>query len=274
MTEQVDVCIVGSGFGGSIAAYYLAHAGQRVVVLERGPRRSTESLQVDIKTRDLLEITHTFNGDGVSILAGSAVGGGSLVYSGVSLRAPSFVFERTQGGQRIWPSGTTRASLDPYYARAEYGLGVHQLGFEEVARRGGVWGVSMNRLGYRVDPIRQATTACLHCGFCNTGCKFFRKNHLLFNYLRGAQLAGAEVRPDTEAIQVMPASGGSGYTVLYGPRDRSTVATPKAPNAATSSQIQATRVVVAGGTVGTAGLLLRSRQSLPNVSSQLGQNLS
>ena len=78
MTETTDVCVIGSGFGGAITSYYLANAGQRVVVLERGPERSERSLQVPLKPKELLKITHTFNGNGATVLAGSAVGGGSL----------------------------------------------------------------------------------------------------------------------------------------------------------------------------------------------------
>ena len=270
MTETVDVCVVGSGFGGSIAAYYLAKAGQRVVVLERGPERSTESLQIPLKPRELLEITHTFNGNGATVLVGSAVGGGSLVYSGASLRAPSFVFERTVGGQRVWPRSLSRRSLDPFYERAEAGLGVHQLGFDEVAKRGGSWGLRMNALGLRVDPIRQATTDCIHCGFCNTGCRFYRKNHLTLNYLRGAREAGAEVRPKMEALRVTPADGG--YRVSYGPVSGAGVFRPEAPQP--SRELQASRVVLGGGTIGTAGLLLRSRPELDRLSDQAGRHLS
>ena len=269
MSEKVDVCIVGSGFGGSIMAYYLAKAGQRVVVLERGPERSTESLQIPMKPREILDVTHTFNGNGATVLVGSAVGGGSLVYSGASLRAPSFVFEREVGGSRVWPRALTRRSLDPFYERAEKGLGVHQLGFDEVAKRGGIWGLRMNELGYRVDPIRQATTACIHCGFCNTGCKFFRKNHLTLNYLRGAKAAGAEIRPKMEALGIEPADGG--YRVTYGPAEGG-VLRPQAPVG--SEEIQAQRVVLAGGAIGTAGLLLRSQQALDGLSDQTGRNLS
>jgi choline dehydrogenase-like flavoprotein len=225
-----------------------------------------------LHSKDLLEITHTFSGNGISILVGSAVGGGSLVYSGASLRAPSFVFGRQEGGRRVWPRELSRRALDPYYRRAERGLGVHQLGFEEVAKRGGIWAKRMNRLGYRVDPMRQATTACVHCGFCNTGCRFFRKNHLTLNYLLGAERAGAEVRPLSEAMQIEPADGG--YRVTYGPTDRSSLLEPKAPNPSESREIQAQRVVVAGGTIGSAGLLLRSRPYLPNLSGELGRHLS
>ncbi|HVS68905.1 MAG TPA: GMC family oxidoreductase N-terminal domain-containing protein [Mycobacteriales bacterium] len=272
MAEQVDVCVIGSGFGGSILAYYLAHAGQKVLVLERGERRADDSLQVEIDAKELTKITHQFLGDGIVVLVGSVVGGGSLVYSGVSLRAPSFVFERQASGRRIWPTALTRRGLDPYYARAEQGLGVHQLSFSEVGRRGGTWALHMNRLGYRVDPIRQATTRCLHCGFCNTGCKFSRKNVVTMNYLRGAEHAGAEVRPDSEAIQVMPADGG--YRVLYGPPDRASIFQPAAPNLVHAREVQAKRVVLAGGAMGTGGLLVRSRPWLPALSAQAGNNLS
>lgn len=272
MAERADVCIVGSGFGGSILAYYLASAGQRVVVLERGPRVPTQKLQLDLDPKQLLKAITYYVGNGITILAGSGVGGGSLVYSGASLRAPSFVFERSRDGRRIWPRALSRRSLERFYLRAERGLGVAQLGFDEVAKRGGIWGLRMNELGYRVEPIRQATTRCIHCGFCNTGCKFFRKNHLTLNYLRGAEAAGAEVRADSEAILIQPADGG--YRVLYGPRDDSSLASPRPPSLAEAREIQAERVVCAGGTVGTAGLLLRSQPYLRGLSGQLGRNLS
>lgn len=272
MSERVDACIVGSGFGGSILAYHLARAGQRVLVLERGPRRATETLQVELDPKKLLDVTHQFLGNGISVLVGSAVGGGSLVYSGASLRAPSFVFERREGARRIWPRELSRRALDPYYRRVEQGLGVHQLSFSEVARRGGSWALRMNRLGYRVDPMRQATTRCIHCGFCNTGCRFFRKNHLTMNYLAGAEAAGAEVRAGHEAVLVRPADGG--YRVLYGPTDRSSLTRPQAPALAAAREVQADRVIVAAGTIGTPGLLGRSRVFLPGISRHLGRHLS
>ncbi|HYH59088.1 MAG TPA: GMC family oxidoreductase [Thermoleophilaceae bacterium] len=268
--ERTDVCIVGTGFGGAITAYYLARAGRRVVMLERGRRYRDDELQVDIDPKKLLPLVHQFTGNGLTVLAGTGVGGGSLVYSGASLRAPSFVFDRENARGRIWPRELSRRALDPWYRRAEAALGTHQLSFREVAKRGGVWARHMNALGYRVDPIRQATTACLHCGFCNTGCRFGRKNHLPMNYLLGAERAGAEIRPKSEAVRIAPADGG--YRVTYGPPDQTNLMSPKGPSATT--EIQAEQVIVAGGAIGTAGLLLRSRPFLPGLSQQLGKNLS
>jgi choline dehydrogenase-like flavoprotein len=269
-TERTDVCIIGTGFGGAITAYYLARAGRRVVMLERGRRYRDDELQVDIDPKKLLPLVHQFTGNGLTVLAGTGVGGGSLVYSGASLRAPSFVFERENARGRIWPRELSRRALDPWYRRAEVALGTHQLSFSEVSKRGGVWARHMNALGYRVDPIRQATTACLHCGFCNTGCRFQRKNHLPMNYLLGAERAGAEIRPESEAVRITPADGG--YRVTYGPPGQGNMVSPGGPSSTT--EIQAEQVILAGGAIGTAGLLLRSRPFLPGLSGQLGRNLS
>ena len=92
--------------------------------------------------------------------------------TGASLRAPSFVFERKEGGSRVWPRVLNRRSLSRFYLRAEQGLGVHQLGFEEVAKRGGTWAQRMNGLGYRVEPMRQATTGTQSHLSAWVGCNF------------------------------------------------------------------------------------------------------
>jgi hypothetical protein len=61
---------------------------------------------------------------------------------------------------------------------------------------------------------------------------------------------------------------------MYGPTDRSSLVAPTAPSMSSAQEIQAKRVVVAGGTIGSAGLLLRSRQYLRSLSPQLGRHLS
>src|SRR5262249_56450597 len=78
--EQTDVLVVGSGFGGAIAAYHLAAGGADVVVLERGPWLTGEDFDHDY----LLGASYTrvFDfvvGDGMSVLGGDCVGGGSVV---------------------------------------------------------------------------------------------------------------------------------------------------------------------------------------------------
>src|SRR6266567_3663185 len=113
VTESTDVLIIGSGFGGAIPAYHLAAGGARVVVLERGPWLEAHEFDHDFKLGS--SATRVFEfvvGDGMSVLGGNCVGGGSVVYFAAMPRAPRFVFER-QGsiGRRMWPSAITRDTL-------------------------------------------------------------------------------------------------------------------------------------------------------------------
>jgi cholesterol oxidase len=77
------------------------------------------------------------------------------------------------------------------------------------------------------------------------------------------------VRPNQEAVFIRPADGG--YRVGYAQRATGSLDASLRPP---QREIQARRVIVAGGAIGTAGLLLRSRPYLPRLSDQLGRNLS
>src|SRR3954454_11791255 len=111
MQPHYDVVVVGSGFGGGIAACRLAEAGHRVCVLERG-RRFARTDFIDRPERAPELLWHEKANPGglydvrlmrdVTVITAAGVGGGSLVYANVQLRAPADVFDRD------WPAAITR----------------------------------------------------------------------------------------------------------------------------------------------------------------------
>ena len=135
-----DAIVVGSGFGGSVMAYRLAEAGQRVCVLERGrpyppgsftrsPYRARESFW-DPK-RGLTGMYHYWSFKGIDALVSAGLGGGSLIYANVFLRKDEkwFVQEDVNdGGYEYWP--VTRDDLDPHYDRVEAMIGLQRYPFE------------------------------------------------------------------------------------------------------------------------------------------------
>jgi choline dehydrogenase-like flavoprotein len=271
MADRVDVAIVGSGFGGAITAFRYAAAGLRVMVLERGARIPDAELRQSQAPDDLFRVytryQSTFLGaggddTGLDVLTGTVVGGGSIVYSGASLRAASFVFDRVDGdGRGLWPADITRASLDPYYAQVEANLPVTQMvwrtddpdeAWRQVPRRGSAWAEVMGAAGHTVLPIRQAVQGCLHCGWCNAGCRFGAKRDLTKSYLPAAEVLGATVRGGVEVQALVRAA--DRWQVLGSQR------TGPGPDdvGPESVVVEADHVVLAGGTVATTLLLQAS----------------
>src|SRR5437588_7836791 len=109
MKDIYDVVVIGSGFGGAINACRLAQAGRSVCILERGKRWGKRDFP-----RTIGQVAQAFWGSRsyglldyrtfkrMDVLQASGVGGGSLVYSNVIMRAPADVF------QRGWPKGVYR----------------------------------------------------------------------------------------------------------------------------------------------------------------------
>jgi len=116
--DPADVVIVGSGFGGAVAACRLADDGRTVVVLERG--RDWSKSKTPQRPWDYLyssRIPQWLNGwldirflDQMVVATGAGVGGGSLIYATVCVDAPDLVFRSG------WPSEITAEELQPYYA--------------------------------------------------------------------------------------------------------------------------------------------------------------
>src|SRR3954453_19530547 len=111
MSMRYDAIVIGSGFGGGIAACRLAEAGKRVCVLERGRRFAPEDFPSEPTQAPEMLWHESLNPEGlfdvrmmrdVSVITAAGVGGGSLVYANVQLRAPADVFDRD------WPAALDR----------------------------------------------------------------------------------------------------------------------------------------------------------------------
>ena len=274
--HDVDVCVVGSGFGGGPAALRSAQAGASVVVLEQGARHDDREGAVAFKQTQT-EIDHLLDifqvsvgldletGAASVVAGGRGLGGGSLVYSMVSLRAPSFVFE-----DPVWPDGLDRPTLDPYYARAEEQLGVVQLQWSGTpgvddwrvsSMRDAAFATMCERAGVSCDPVPVAINdRCANLGWCTTGCVRHGKNSVDLRYLQPAEDLGAVLHTGIKVTSLRPADRGDGR--------RWRVQTDH-------GEVLADHVVVSAGAVGTPALLLSSADMLPGgLSGHLGRNLS
>ncbi|MGW2965174.1 GMC family oxidoreductase N-terminal domain-containing protein [Streptomyces sp. NPDC001220] len=273
MTETTDVLVIGSGFGGAIPAYYMAAGGARVTVLERGPRLGAEQFSHSMRLGTYNKIVDVIRGDGVSVVAGNCVGGGSVVYFAASLRAPSYAFERHGSiGRRMWPASLSRATLDPWYDRVEQALPVARTGWSDVSYAGGVLAAACQRAGHTCNPVPVAvdTAACTNCNWMLSGCAFDAKRSMLLNYLPAAEAHGAVIRPLHEVQLITPSlESGYRYAVAY------TVLDPDDYTCTTNvGIIHAKVVVLAAGAVGTPVILQRSSPLLGGIPGAVGRHFS
>ncbi|HEX5726884.1 MAG TPA: GMC oxidoreductase [Longimicrobiaceae bacterium] len=294
-TLEKSVVVVGSGFGGCVTACRLAEAGYHVTVLERGrewtryPRKVNDPWIFDSRKPEKWNGWVEFHIWRKMVVAtGAGVGGGSLIYANLSLVAPESNF------QQGWPKEITYQGLLPHYDEVGRVLGLEVLPDNQLNARTRLVregaeaigaGARFRKLDLAVrfakdfpapDPRRdtgerflaEGQKQCVHCGNCDLGCQENAKNTLDFNYLKRARAAGAEVRSLHQVEYVEPIKGG--YRVHFWVID------PRR-HARKRGSIDAERVVLAAGSLGSTEILLRSRdqhRTLPRISRFLGHNWS
>ncbi len=290
---EFDQLVVGSGFGGSVAAMRLAQKGYSVGVVEAGRRwHADQFARRNWNLRKFLWLPglglygtwrlRLLNG--VFILAGAGVGGGSLNYANTLYVPPDVFFERPSvrrlGG---------KAALLPYYDLAGRMLGLApnpaetpqdvlmretaaEIGRESTYRLTNV-AVYFGKEGQpAADPYFDGEgpdrIGCELCGECMTGCRKDAKNSLDKNYLYFAEKFGARIFAENKVVDIEPLSPGGeeGYLV----RTRKTTGLFRGRRGLT---FKTRGLVLAAGTLGTNTLLLDLKKGgrLPNLSPHLGR---
>jgi choline dehydrogenase-like flavoprotein len=271
-TESTDVLVIGSGFGGAIAAYHLAAGGARVVVLERGPWLTAEEFDHDFQLGS--SYTRIFDfvvGDGMSVLGGNCVGGGSVVYFATMPRAPRFIFERRGSiGRRMWPKSINRDTLDPWYDRVAEALPITMQSWDQVPYAGGLFAAACHHAGRTANPTPAAIDVdlCTNCNWMMAGCRFDAKRSLLLNYLPAAISHGTQIRPMHE-VQHLTRNHDGSYRVHYRIVDDEDYRILHG-----SGAIDAKIVVVAAGAGATPVILQRSEPHLGPMPHAVGRYFS
>lgn len=242
-----DVVIVGSGPGGGTSAAILAEAGYDVLVLEKGEYQSESDythLEHEAASMYLYRMNLATSDIGVQILAGSTLGGGSVVNYTTSFRTPPHVLKEWAevSGLETFVSGEIDEALDAVSETNNVNLDSSAAGKrDEVLEEG------LKRLGWHVDSLPRGVKGCTQdeqCGFCGFGCRVGGKQSSLKVWLpraarSGARMVvGADVRrvriSDGRAIGIEAVSNGHRLTV------------------------NAKAVVVSAGAIESPALLLRS----------------
>ena len=135
MTELYDAIIVGSGAGGAAAAFRLAEAGRRILVLEKGPELPTDGSTQDIRIVVAEGRFHNhdpwLDGRGREFVPQEYynLGGKTKWYGAALLRFAPEEFAADPAPQyRGWPFGYDE--LEPYYDQAETLLRVRSFEIE------------------------------------------------------------------------------------------------------------------------------------------------
>ena len=293
LKEHYDVVVVGSGYGGGVAASRLARAGRSVCLLERGLERhpgeypdtfrdAAAEVQIDTPGGHLWSRTAMFDfrlNPDLNVLVGCGLGGTSLINANVSLPPDPRIFDDAR-----WPE-ELQADYDGRLADAfahaikmlrpvtypHDGPGLNKLAAHEKSARALNQPFRRASINVTFEEITNhagvGQRACTLCGDCVTGCNVGAKNTTLMNYLPDAWNHGAHIFVGALVRHV--AREGNAWAVQFETIDRG-----RQKFNANSLTVTADVVILAAGTLGSTEILLRSHARGLPLSSAVGTRFS
>lgn len=256
-----DVAIVGSGAGAGITAELLTRAGLNVVIIEEGPLKSSSDFnQLESEAyKDLYQegAGRRTKDKAIGILQGRSVGGSTTVNWTSSFRTP-------EGTLKFWQEhcGLTDYSVEalaPYFAQAERRLNIAPWG-SNPNENNEVLGLGAAKLGIATGTMSRNVKACYNLGSCGLGCPTNAKQGMLLTTIPSALDAGATLLVETRAQRFDIHQGRISQLLCIAVKPNASPV--NAGSIATT--IVAKHYVVAGGSINSPALLLRSEAPDPH----------
>ncbi len=292
MKQHYTAVVVGSGYGGSIAASRLARAGQKICVLERGREilpgeypddelSAAGDFQVDLPRKLLGNPAGLYDfrvNEDINVFLGCGLGGTSLVNANVALEPEPRVFEDARWPQKLredadglrrgFKRALQKLEAVPYPADSPVLTKFEQLQASSKKVGGKVYHPPIAvtfKDGPNATGVEQK--GCNLCGDCVSGCNHGSKNTVLMNYLPDSREYGAEIFTCVEVLRVEASVGEWRvyYRVIDGGADKFS---------APERFITADHVILAAGTLGSTEILLRSAARGLSLSNRLGHNFT
>jgi cholesterol oxidase len=291
--DHYSAVVIGSGYGGAIAADRIARAGRDVCVLERGKElhpgefpnsalSAAREMQVHTPKGNHGSALGMFDfhvGPDVTVLSGCGLGGTSLINANVALEPGDAVF-----ADERWPAPLRQHPevLRPFMRTAKTMLGSNPYpsGWPELPRLQALE-LAAEGLGRQVvrpdinvtftdglNAVGVRQNACTLCGDCCSGCNYGAKNTVLMNYLPDAYAHGAHIFTEVAVQSVRRCR--DQWLVAFETRDEGAQRSP----GGTPRFVTADVVVLAAGTLGSTQILLRSRDLGLPVSDRIGHGFS
>ena len=194
--ESCDVCVIGSGAGGAVAAKELAEKGYSVILLEEGGNYT----QKDWNGKPCYSLPKMWRNGGftlslgtpaVSVTLGKGIGGTTTVNSATCFRTPDSVLEMWQ--QNLGLDNLTKQNLEPYFSKVEREINVTDLSWEVLGKCAKVIKDGAEVLGLNCRPLKHNVKNCRGCGTCQFGCLDGAKQSMDVTYIPKAIEAGAKV---------------------------------------------------------------------------------
>ncbi|MFZ4478972.1 MAG: GMC family oxidoreductase N-terminal domain-containing protein [Rhodoferax sp.] len=265
LTLEADVAIIGSGAGGGVAAEILSLAGLRVLLLEEGPLRTSDSFKDMDEARAYRELyqeagARATSDGAIAVMQGRAVGGSTTINWSSSFRTPAPTLQHWAAQHEV--VGHSVDDMKPWFERMEERLSIAPWAALPNANNS-VLKRACDALGWESHVIPRNVKGCWDSGYCGFGCPVNAKQSMLVSTIPVALQHGATLVHRLRVRQLQHSDG-----KITGAIGQALGRYGRTPSGVAVT-IKAKHYIACGGAINTPALLLRSQ--LPDPHQRLGR---
>lgn len=264
-TIEADVAIIGTGAGGGTAAEILSQAGLKVLMIEDGPLKSSDSFADMDEARAWNDLYQESGSRGtkdgaIAIFQGRSVGGTTVVNWTSSFRTPDDTLLHWQNTHGV--KGVDPASMAPWFERMEKRLNIQKWAVPANANNDAL-AKGCESLGWGWGVVPRNVKGCWNLGYCGQGCPSNAKQSMLVTTIPAALDADSILVHNARVNKVLHEGDTVTGLQVMGIGDDN-----RRPNGRLFN-VKARHYVLAAGSINSPALLLHSKA--PNPSGLLGK---